>query len=723
MGQPQKLTPYSGEASTRPGDGRQRNGGANGGAAGQRSGTAVPPGDPLAALDAERVRRDALAALRAQALGQVPLERLAGDAAALVREQLGVDACRVWSPLGGEGSFELIASAGKLDEAPRPPPANLAGNGPLETDDGLVFALTAYGGHAVAVALHSVPRPDFSHDDLMLVEALAQVLVGSAWGRSSEQLLALAERRYRELIERLPVVTYLAEYGPAGKWLYVSPQIERLLGFPPEEWLVDSNFWWSRIHPDDREMVELEEARCAQTLEPLSMEYRMIARDDSVVWIRDEGALGRHAEGDGGAVQLEGVLTDITERRQAEEELSHRADHDELTGLANRRRFAEELGRRRAAGTAGAVAIVDVDDLKYFNDALGHAAGDSLLRAVGAALERVLGPNEFLARFGGDEFALVLEAPTDEAVRPRLAALLRAVRERESRVPARASAGAVLFDPETGSTDEELIVAADIALHEAKERGGDRYMIFEGSGHERLAWVGHVREAIDAERLRLHAQPIFELAGGTEIGCEVLVRMLEPDGSVLSPAAFLPTAERFGLIAEIDCWVAERGIELATRRGTVTINISARSITDPALLPRITAALERSGADPAQVMFEVTETAAATATEELRSFGAAIERLGCSLAIDDFGTGFGSLTYLKHLPVRYLKIDMEFVRGLRDSLADRAIVESIVTIAKSLDMLTVAEGVEDAETLDDLRKMGVDYAQGYHLGRPAPVTD
>ena len=539
------------------------------------------------------------------------------------------------------------------------------------------------------------------------------------WGRSSEQLLVLAERRYRELIERLPVVTYLAEYGPAGKWLYVSPQIERLLGFPPEEWLVNRHFWWSRVHPEDRERVELEETKCAQTLEPLSIEYRMLARDGRVVWIRDEGALGRPANGDNAAVQLEGVLTDITERREAEEALRHRADHDELTGLVNRRRFTEELGRRRNAGARGAVAIVDVDDLKYFNDALGHAAGDSLLRAVAASLDRVCEADEFLSRFGGDEFALLLEAPTEEGVRSRLAALLRAVREHESRVPARASAGAVRFDPGTGSTDEELIVAADIALHEAKERGGDRYTIFKGSGTERLAWVGHVREAIDAERLRLHAQPIFDVPTGTEIGCEVLVRMLEPDGSVLSPAAFLPTAERFGLIPEIDCWVAERAIQLAPSRGTVTINISARSITDPALIPRITAALEGSGVDPALVMFEVTETAAATATEELRSFGAEIERLGCSLAIDDFGTGFGSLTYLKHLPVRYLKIDMEFVRGLLESAADRAIVESIVTIAKSLDMLTVGEGVEDAETLDELRVIGVDYAQGYHLGRPA----
>jgi EAL domain-containing protein (putative c-di-GMP-specific phosphodiesterase class I) len=205
------------------------------------------------------------------------------------------------------------------------------------------------------------------------------------------------------------------------------------------------------------------------------------------------------------------------------------------------------------------------------------------------------------------------------------------------------------------------------------------------------------------------------------VGGEVLVRMLEADGSVIPPGSFLPTAERFGLISEIDCWVVERGIELAARGTMVTINLSARSISDPALIPRISAALDRTGVDPEMIVFELTETAMATASDELRSFGTQMEWLGCGLAIDDFGTGFGTLTYLKHLRARYLKIDMEFVAGLRDSSADRAIVESIVTIAESLGLKTIAEGVEDAETLDRLRACGVDFAQGYHLGRPAPV--
>jgi diguanylate cyclase (GGDEF)-like protein len=403
---------------------------------------------------------------------------------------------------------------------------------------------------------------------------------------------------------------------------------------------------------------------------------------------------------------------------EAEEDLRYAVDYDELTGLANRRRFADELRRRRGEGNRGALAVLDLDDLKYVNDSLGHAAGDAVLRTVSKALSEVLRPGEFIARFGGDEFTVLLDVSTEKVVRRRLAAFLRAVRAHDARM----SVGVVMFDAEGNATDEDLLIAADIAMHAAKERGGDRYEVFTGTGTERLAWVGHLREAIDSDRLALHHQPIFDLADRMPAADEILVRMLEPDGSVLPPAAFLPTAERFGLIREIDRWVIAHAIEAAAPDGPITINVSARSTSDPALPHHIHAALERSGADPANVVFEITETAAATAGEELRAFGARIERLGCALAIDDFGTGFGSLTYLKHLPVRYLKIDMEFVRGINESAADRAIVQSIVTIAKSLGMQTIGEGVEDEETLQRLTDLGVDFAQGYHLGRPVALA-
>ena len=368
--------------------------------------------------------------------GQVPLERLA-------------DRRRGARPRGARGRVlpDLVPAARRgLVRADRlrrrarrrPPPAEVAcqraaGRPTTASSSGS----PPHGGHAVALASHSAPAPGVLRATTWCWSRRSpRSLVGSVWGRSSEQLLALAERRYRELIERLPVVTYLAEYGPAGKWLYVSPQIERLLGFPPEEWLVNRHFWWSRIHPDDRERVELEETSCAQTLEPLSIEYRMIARDDRVVWIRDEGALGapgrgrqrrgsargrahrhhRAPPGRGGASPPRRPRRAHRARQPAPVHRGARAppQRRRARGGGDRRRRRPQVLQRRARPRRGRFP----------------AAGRGRVARSGPAR-----PNEFLARFGGDEFALVLEAPTEEAVRPRLAALLRAVREHESRRP------------------------------------------------------------------------------------------------------------------------------------------------------------------------------------------------------------------------------------------------------------------------------------------------
>ena len=674
-------------------------------------------------ISRDRVKARRLAALTSlanQVLRGAPLEDLGIAVAVMVREELPAEVVRIWHRPPAADDQELVAAAGD-DGAGRypPPPVSEDEAGVIELEDGVAFQISMPNAPAIAIALHG--GAGLVTDDLALLESSCQLLIGSASLNGTVEALADAERRYRGLIERLPVVSYLADYGPGGQWTFVSPQIENLLGYSAEEWIGDPWLWWNRVHPDDRERLQAEEERCAKTLEPLSVEYRIFAADGRMLWVRDEGAMGRPV--DGGRVQLEGVLIDITERRRAEEELRHRAEHDELTGLANRRRFADELRHRRADGTDGTVVIIDVDHLKYVNDSLGHAAGDAMLRSIATALSDVIRPGEFLARFGGDEFTVLLDMAAERAVRRRLAALLRGIRARQSQLPARASAGAVSFGTRSQSTDEDLMIAADIALHEAKERGGDRYEIFSGTGAERLAWVGRVREAIDADRLVLYEQPIFDLATGERAGAEMLVRMVEEDGSVLAPGAFLPTAERFGLMGEIDRLVISKALDGATSGQAVTVNLSARSISDPGLSAHISSTLERTGARPEDVVFELTETAAATASEDLREFGGHIERLGCSLAIDDFGTGFGSLTYLKNLPVQYLKVDMEFVRGIHESAADRAIVRSIVTIAESLGMRTIGEGVDDEAILNGLRELGVDYAQGYHLGRPAPLAE
>jgi EAL domain-containing protein (putative c-di-GMP-specific phosphodiesterase class I) len=282
-----------------------------------------------------------------------------------------------------------------------------------------------------------------------------------------------------------------------------------------------------------------------------------------------------------------------------------------------------------------------------------------------------------------------------------------------SRLPMElASAGISVFDAGAPQNPGDALVAADIALYEAKEGGRDRVATFTGQQGQRLTWVGRIREAIEAHRLVLHSQPIVNLATGEAVGEELLVRMVDETGELVTTSAFLPTAERFGLIRDIDRWVVSRALELIAAGRRVSVNLSARSLSDPELTTRIEQGLRRAGADPALLVFEITETAAAADMEDVRAFAERVQRLGCGLALDDFGTGFGSFIYLKHLPVTELKIDMEFVRHVSHSRGDQRLVGSIVMMAQALGVRTVAEGVEDHVTLALLRNYGVDYAHG-----------
>jgi diguanylate cyclase (GGDEF)-like protein/PAS domain S-box-containing protein len=727
---------------------------ANGnGAGGSRNGARPGPEPSAEAANPalEVARREAILALNNEALQGLAADELIQRTIDLAIAELRLDYCQLWELVAGEDRLVLRAGSGWDEvasgsftiplEGGLQPGFTLLEGAPVVVEDFATESRFAppppldRGGVASGISVpipgpapgfgvlagHSASQRRLEPEDLRFMETLGHMLGAAMDRQRSLAQLKETERKYRSLIERLPVVTYVAEYGATGRWLYVSPQIESMLGYTPEEWMADDDMWLTCVHPDDREMVVAEEERCAAGLEPLAVEYRMLARDGRLVWVRDDAAVAAPVDGEPFAV--EGLLTDITDAKLAVEELRHRAEHDDLTGLYNRRRFEEELASYRSRpGMVGAVGLIDVDSLKFVNDSLGHAAGDALLRGISVSLAAERRDGEILARFGGDEFGLFLPGVDEEAARERANSYVRAVRTRDSRLPATASSGMVAFDDSNTSTDTDLLIAADIALHEAKEHGGDRVTIYTGPERERLAWVGRVRSAIDDGRLLLHAQPILDLGSGHVVAEELLVRMLGVDGEVLPPSAFLPTAERFGLIREIDGWVIERGVEIAASGSSVTVNISARSIADTELTETIARRIQETGADPSRIVFEITETGAVTAIEELRAFGMRIERLGCALAVDDFGTGFGSLTYLKHLPVRYLKIDMEFVRGIVGSQSDQAIVSAIVTIAQSLGISTVAEGVEDQPTADVLGELGVDLAQGFHLGRPHPLT-
>ncbi len=432
-------------------------------------------------------------------------------------------------------------------------------------------------------------------------------------------------------------------------------------------------------------------------------------------------------------------VLDVSEQRRQEAQLRHLADHDALTGLLNRRSLEraleEHLARNRRLQPAGALLIVDLDHFKVVNDSLGHSAGDRLLTATARALSQRLRGSDVLARLGGDEFAVLLPtADQEQAVRVAEAVLAR-VRALEvvtpggqSR-PVSASIGiAMLEDPRLDA--EDAVVRADLALYDAKDASRDTFQVYDQADdrarlESRITWADRLRAALEQDRLELHAQPIVELASGRVVQHELLVRMRSEGGELIPPGAFLPVAERFGMVTDIDCWVIGRALELLATGPddlVLAVNLSGASLGSPRVLAAIRNGLVDRRVAPHRLVLEVTETMAVADLPAAQHFADELRAVGCGLALDDFGSGFGSFRYLKHLPFDVVKVDGEFVSHCATNPDDALLVAAAVQLAHGLGKLTVAEYVEDEATLEHVRGLGVDRVQGFHVGRPAPVA-
>jgi diguanylate cyclase (GGDEF)-like protein/PAS domain S-box-containing protein len=720
--------------------------------------------------------------------------------------------------------------------------------------------------------------------------------------------ISTAGEDYRRLVERLPAIVYSCELGERGRWRYVSPQVEEILGYSPEEWMADPGLWVERLHPDDRERALEQENRKGTTgggAPPI--DYRMITREGGIVWILDEAVLepdgngtqiwhgvlyditerkiaeqelqraaaqqaavarlGRYALQDGDPARLakeavplmteidgveaacvweagrEGrrlhlragleerdsgaerrasaardshagaalesglhvivddwsserrfsmppalrvlgvrsslavpiagkdrpygvldihstepnhftpqdvhfvqasanVLADALERHAADEALRHRVLHDSLTGLPNRLSFVDSLRdalqRGLASGSPVGILFLDLDHFKLINDSIGHHAGDDLLQAVAPRLRAHLRPGDIVARFGGDEFGILVDRLTDEeealAIADRVAG---AFSEPYSMGGAdhfvTASIGIAVARP-TGREpiDAELLIRdADAAMYRAKERGRGRCEVFDAEMRaravHRLETERELRHALDRDELELHYQPLIALGSGEIVGLEALVRWNHPERGLLDPSEFVSIAEDSGLIEPIGRWVQENACRQALgwhelrpdqRPLDVAINLSARQVAHRDLAESVREIPARTGLEPVNLRLEVTESvlveesASATATLE------ALSEIGVRLVLDDFGTGYSSLAYLNRYPFDALKIDRSFVEGLGVEQERTAIVEAVIGMARALSLDAIAEGVENEAQLSELRRLGCDFAQGHLFSRP-----
>lgn len=400
--------------------------------------------------------------------------------------------------------------------------------------------------------------------------------------------------------------------------------------------------------------------------------------------------------------------------------------NDRLTGLPNRQTLTAALIDLLAAPAPtdeiGALLLFDIDRFHRVNDVGGHEAGDQLLRRVASGLRAWSGERRTLARTGGNEFAVVLTAGAEQDVRAAASRARVVISQVCGPDAPQFSVGISTFDCREPPTVDALFKSASAALRDAKQDGCGlitAYRVGERHGVDGAAWVV---QTLAEDRLTLYAQPIVEVQSGEVVRRELLVRALDTDGRLVMPGAFIPAAERFGLMPAIDRWVIARALMLAAEGARLSINLSAQTLTDFAPLATMVGSAIAAGVDPNNMMFEITETAAIA--DHRVGFCAlrALAELGCPLALDDFGAGFGCFSYLKHVPARVVKIDREFIRDINSDATDLAITSAITGLAHGLGIDVIAEGVEDSDGLAAVASAGVRYAQGYFLGRPAPIA-
>jgi len=598
-----------------------------------------------------------------------------------------------------------------------------------------VFAEDRWWGFIGFDDCHS--EREWSPSEIDTLKTLAE-LVGAAVGQTrSLRKLADANR----IVENSSTVLYRLSAQKPFELIYLSQNVRRY-GYEADKLLTSPNSWMPLIDSEQHpaiaaDIISLVEGKTDSTL----IELHLKKPDGSHAWLEGRGYPVRDEERR--LVTIEGILTDITERKSVEDKIAALARKDLLTGLANRVAFIEQLqlafARARRGASPFAVHYLDLDNFKDVNDTQGHSVGDALLRAVADRLRSCVRETDVVARFGGDEFALLQDDIADmssiEVLATKIGHSLAAPFTIDgNQMHTTVSIGVVPYCA-NGETPETMMMKADLALYRAKNEGRNQFRFHEAEldrqVRERVMIGQDLVLAIERNEFELYYQPQVELASGGVVGLEALIRWNHPTRGLLPPSFFIPIAEITGSILPIGQWVIEqacRQIGLWRDQGMVpplmAVNVSAAQFKLASDLERIVAeSLARFGVAPRTLELELTESVLMETTQKHNEVLERLRRLGVRLAIDDFGTGYSSLNYLRRFPFDSIKIDKSFVDDVATQNESIEIVRAIVTLARGLGMSTIAEGVESAVQIDKLRELGCDQIQGYVFSPPRPAAD
>jgi diguanylate cyclase (GGDEF)-like protein/PAS domain S-box-containing protein len=553
-----------------------------------------------------------------------------------------------------------------------------------------------------------------------------------------ESALRESEARFRLLAENMSDLVCL--HQPDGRYLYVSPSCEMLLGFSPEELIGLSPYQF--FHADDVERIRLEAHHPLLRGDPISTTYRFRKKSGDYIWLE---TLAKPILNEvGQVIQLQTTSRDVTERVIVQAQLTHEALHDNLTHLPNRVLFMEqvELALKQANHRADyrfTVLFIDLDRFKLVNDSLGHVIGDQLLVAIARILEACLRPNDIVARLGGDEFTILLDDTPDltTAIKivDRIQSSLHVPLLLEGHTVFTTASIGIVFGPQHYEQAIDLLRDADTAMYRAKEGGRNRYEIFNHIMHiqamQRLHLENALRQALDRQEFIVHYQPIFKLNTRTLAGFEALVRWQHPERGLVYPNDFISVAEDSGLISRLGKTVLHQACHQLNQwqaqypdaqHLTVSVNISSQQFRQPDFIQQLDEVLEATNLNGSCLKLEITESMLIEDLDTVSQLLMQIKQRHIQLSIDDFGTGYSSLSYLHRLPINTLKIDRSFVTQMNADLESQAIVRAIVSLVHTLEMDVIAEGIETREQLEHLHALTCEFGQGYFFSKPiAPI--